>query len=50
MTFWTALMFIALGVLLRMAFERPSSNRFKDVDQLARRHRDEGRAWGMWSL
>lgn len=35
MTVWLALVFIGLGVLLRMAFERP--NRFADVDELARR-------------
>lgn len=34
MNFWLAIAFIALGVLLRMAFERP--RRFADVDALAR--------------
>lgn len=42
MTVWLALVFIGIGVLLRMAFERPS--RFADVDKLAAQQRDRARA------
>jgi len=41
MTIWTALVFVGLGVLLRMAFERP--NRFADVDELVAQNRDRAR-------
>ena len=44
MTFWTVFACMAIGYLLRMAWERP--NRFADVDALIKRDRARGYSRG----